>query len=73
MEQGTKCGVCEKRDAVQECEKCGVPLCHECVKEVTVETVDPGQKFMGVSTSPLKPSEKKWKVCEKCMQEEDFF
>lgn len=67
------CVVCSKREATEVCEKCGVPLCYECIRTVSIERADPGQRIMGVSTSALKPAERKWKVCEKCMKEEEFF
>jgi len=33
---------------------------------------NPGQRVLGVQTSPLKSATKKRKVCEKCMKEVDF-
>jgi len=64
------CGVCHKKPAEHVCSVCGVPLCSECLKEVAVE--NPGQRVLGVLTSPLKSGMRKQKVCEKCMKEVDF-
>lgn len=64
------CGVCQKKVAEFACNVCGVPLCAECVREVAIE--NPGQRVLGVLTSPLKSGMKKQKVCEKCMKEVDF-
>lgn len=64
------CGVCNKKAMEWTCSVCGVPLCSECVREVSVE--NPGQRVLGVLTSPLKSGMKKQKVCEKCMKEADF-
>jgi hypothetical protein len=64
------CGVCQKKVAEFTCSVCGVALCAECVREVAIE--NPGQRVLGVLTSPLKSGMKKQKVCEKCMKEVDF-
>lgn len=64
------CGVCQKNQAEFACSVCGVALCAECVREVAKE--NPGQRVLGVLTSPLKSGMKKQKVCEKCMKEVDF-
>jgi hypothetical protein len=64
------CGVCQKKVAESVCSVCGVALCAECVREVAIE--NPGQRVLGVLTSPLKSGMKKQKVCEKCMKEVDF-
>jgi hypothetical protein len=64
------CGVCQKKVAEFTCSVCNVPLCAECVREVAIE--NPGQRVLGVLTSPLKSGMKKQKVCEKCMKEVDF-
>jgi len=66
----TTCGVCEKKVAEHTCSECSIPLCAECLKEVIME--NPGQRVLGVQTSPLKSATKKRKVCEKCMKEVDF-
>jgi hypothetical protein len=66
----TTCGVCQKKVAEFTCSVCHVPLCAECVREVAIE--NPGQRVLGVLTSPLKSGMKKQKVCEKCMKEVDF-
>jgi len=64
------CGVCQKKEAEFTCNVCGIPLCDECVREVMIET--PGQRVLGVLTSPLKSGMRKQKVCQKCMKEVDF-
>jgi hypothetical protein len=64
------CGVCRKKEAEWVCSVCSIPLCAECVREVMRE--NPGQRVLGVLTSPLKSGMKKQKVCEKCMKEVDF-
>ncbi len=64
------CGVCQKKEAEWKCSVCGVALCSECVREVQME--NPGQKVLGVQTSPLKSAVRKQKVCEKCLKEVDF-
>jgi hypothetical protein len=64
------CGVCQKKPAEEKCSVCGIALCAECVKEVAIE--NPGQRVLGVLTSPLKSGTKKKRVCEKCMKEVDF-
>ena len=64
------CGVCQKKVAEFACSVCSMPLCAECVREVAYE--NPGQRVLGVLTSPLKSGMKKQKVCEKCMKEVDF-
>jgi hypothetical protein len=64
------CGVCRKKEAEWTCSVCSIPLCSECVREVRIE--NPGQRVLGVLTSPLKSGMKKQKVCEKCMKEVDF-
>jgi hypothetical protein len=64
------CGVCHKKEAEWVCSVCSIPLCAECVREVMKE--NPGQRVLGVLTSPLKSGMKKQKVCEKCMKEVDF-
>ncbi len=64
------CGVCQKMEAEWKCSVCGIQLCSECVREVTKE--NPGQRVLGVLTSPLKSGTKKQRVCEKCMKEVDF-
>jgi len=64
------CGVCQKKAAEWTCSVCKIPLCAECVREVTME--NPGQRVLGVQTSPLKSAMRKQKVCAKCMKEVDF-
>jgi hypothetical protein len=64
------CGVCQKKEAEFECSVCEIALCSECVREVAIE--NPGQRVLGVLTSPLKSGMKRQKVCEKCMKEVDF-
>lgn len=64
------CGVCKKKPAEEKCSVCGIQLCVECTKEVAIE--NPGQRVLGVLTSPLKSGMRKQKVCEKCMKEVDF-
>jgi hypothetical protein len=64
------CSVCQKKESEWTCSVCGIPLCAECVREVVMET--PGQRVLGVLTSPLKSGMRKQKVCEKCMKEVDF-
>ncbi len=64
------CGVCQKKETEATCKVCGVALCAECVREVSVE--NPGQRVLGVLTSPLKSGTKKQKVCATCMKEVDF-
>ncbi len=64
------CGVCEKKEAEWTCNVCSIPLCSECVREVAIE--NPGQRVLGVLTSPLKSGMRKQKVCAKCMKEVDF-
>jgi len=64
------CGVCGKQAAEHKCSVCGVPLCSECLREVVIE--NPGQRVLGVQTSPLKSATRKQKVCPKCMKEVDF-
>ena len=64
------CGVCQKKESEFACSVCGIPLCAECDKEVVIE--NPGQRVLGVQTSPLKSATRKQKVCEKCMKEVDF-
>jgi len=64
------CGICQKKEAESACKVCGVALCAECVREVAVE--NPGQRVLGVLTSPLKSGMKRQKVCETCMKEVDF-
>ena len=66
----TTCGVCQKKESEWTCNVCHVPLCAECVREVAIE--NPGQRVLGVLTSPLKSGMKRQKVCEKCMKEVDF-
>jgi hypothetical protein len=72
MEKIRMCEVCKQNEASESCSKCGIVLCAGCLKEVRVEINEPGQRIMGVSTSAMKAAFKKFKVCEKCMQEEDF-
>ena len=73
MTEEKLCGVCEKNAAVTSCSECGIPLCKECVKEVTIENISPGTTHKGITTSTMRPAVDKREVCPKCMKEVDFF
>ena len=72
MAEEKLCGVCGKNEASVDCSECGIPLCATCMREVIIESVSPGSTHKGMTTSTLRPAEKKKKVCLKCMKEVDF-
>ena len=72
MTDSKLCGVCNKNEASEVCSECGIPLCHECVKVVTIESMEMGQKLLGVTLSGQTPASIQKKVCPKCMKEVDF-
>ena len=72
MAEEKMCGVCSKNEAANVCSECGVPLCTECTREVTIEEVNPGASLKGMTITAMRPAMQKKKVCEKCMKEVDF-
>ncbi len=73
MTEDKLCAVCEKNAAVTVCSECAIPLCKECVRDVTIENISPGTTHKGITTSTLRPAVDKREVCAKCLTEVDFF
>ena len=73
MAEEKLCGVCHKGAAVTSCAECKIPLCKECVREVTIENISPGTTHKGITTTTLRPAMTKKEVCPKCLKEVDFF
>ena len=68
------CGVCNKEEAVETCEVCGIPLCERHLKRIPITEKTPASEaLMGVNISAVRPGLMIRKVCRKCMMETEFY
>lgn len=68
------CGVCDKEEAVETCQVCGIPLCERHLKIIDIPEKTPASEVIaGTHISAVRPGVRKWKVCRKCMMETEFY